>query len=218
MYVCILRSFLSPLNLFPSFLTPSLSSDLQDFLQLGPLTNTLRQSGAFFLRRKFSDADPLENELYMTVFNEYMQRLLRDGNTVEFFIEGTRSRSGKQLSPKTGLLRAALDPFFEGQLKDVYLVPVNITYEKPLEVALYKDEQMGSNKFKETLTNLFKASKVRACPIPQYNTNDFSKKSQYSVVRAFSERNVSILRASVLPCLLFLVLFFVSFRWFTHLR
>jgi glycerol-3-phosphate O-acyltransferase len=60
-----------------------------------------RKSGAFFLRRSYADGSDI---LYATIFREYVQRILCDGQSLEFFIEGTRSRSGKMLHPKFGLL------------------------------------------------------------------------------------------------------------------
>jgi glycerol-3-phosphate O-acyltransferase len=69
------------------------------------------------------------------------------GYPVEFFIEGTRSRSGKMIQPKMGLLSIITDPFFEEMLKpnrstrnagsakkqtleDVHFVPIGVSYEK----------------------------------------------------------------------------------------
>jgi glycerone phosphate O-acyltransferase len=60
-----------------------------------------RKSGAFFLRRSFLGSS---DQLYSIIFREYVQRILTDGQSLEFFIEGTRSRSGKMLHPKMGLL------------------------------------------------------------------------------------------------------------------
>ena len=58
----------------------------------------LRRSGAFFLRRTFSS-----DQLYKAVFAGYVQALLSSGDApLEFFIEGTRSRTAKSLHPKLG--------------------------------------------------------------------------------------------------------------------
>lgn len=97
-------------------------------------TEFLIDSGAFFMRRSLGD-----DELYREIFTEYTQRLLLDGwarnlimsnfvsnlpifilyagYPVEFFIEGTRSRSGKMLQPKLGLLSIITDLFFEDNQK-----------------------------------------------------------------------------------------------------
>ena len=57
----------------------------------------IKSSGAFFFRpTKFN-----KSHLYKAIFNEYLQRLLINGNNLEFFIEGVRSRTGKILAPRT---------------------------------------------------------------------------------------------------------------------
>ena len=56
----------------------------------------IRSSGAFFFRKNMFEG----SELYKAIFNEYVQRLLTKGNNLEFFIEGSRSRTGKTLNPK----------------------------------------------------------------------------------------------------------------------
>ncbi|MDX5387689.1 MAG: 1-acyl-sn-glycerol-3-phosphate acyltransferase, partial [Marinobacter sp.] len=54
---------------------------------VGPI---LRRGGAFFMRRSFRD-----NPLYATVFNEYMHVMFTRGYSVEYFVEGGRSRTGR---------------------------------------------------------------------------------------------------------------------------
>ncbi|MBW2108156.1 MAG: 1-acyl-sn-glycerol-3-phosphate acyltransferase, partial [Deltaproteobacteria bacterium] len=66
------------------------------FWPMGPL---IRRSGAFFIRRSFHGA-----RLYAKVFSEYVRVLVQQGFNIEFFIEGGRSRTGKMVLPKTGLL------------------------------------------------------------------------------------------------------------------
>jgi hypothetical protein len=65
-----------------------------------------------------------------------MEELLNEGQSIEFFLEGTRSRSGKMLHPKIGMLSIITSAFLEGRLKDVTIVPININYEKTMEVCL----------------------------------------------------------------------------------
>lgn len=62
----------------------------------------LRHCGAFYIRRSFGT-----DWLYWAVFTEYVQTQLRNGDApLEFFVEGTRSRTNKSYIPKTGLLFA----------------------------------------------------------------------------------------------------------------
>ena len=91
---------------------------------------------------------------------EYIQRLLIDGNGIEFFIEGTRSRTGKLLSPKFGLLKYISDLYFTKRVDDVYLLPITINYEKILEGKSYPRELLGLPKVKESLARIIKATSV----------------------------------------------------------
>lgn len=110
------------------------------------LGKLMSKAGAFFMRRKFAD-----DKLYWTVFKEFIHSLVTSSNTgFEFFIEGTRSRTIKALPPKIGLLSMALEPFFMGQLVDITVVPVSISYERPLEEQLFAYELLGVPKPKES--------------------------------------------------------------------
>jgi glycerol-3-phosphate O-acyltransferase len=122
------------------------------FWPLGPI---FRRAGAFFLRRSFEG-----NRLYATVFRAYVQALIKDGVTQEFFIEGTRSRTGKTLQPRVGMLSMVLDAFAHGVRRDVQLVPVGFTYERLVEETSMTEERKGASKAAENLTNLLKASRV----------------------------------------------------------
>ncbi|XP_040206983.1 dihydroxyacetone phosphate acyltransferase-like isoform X3 [Rana temporaria] len=79
---------------------------------------------------------------------------------LEFFIEGQRSRTGKTLNPKLGLLSAVMEPFLEGEVFDTYIVPISISYEKLLEEALLAQELLGAQKPKESTSGLMKARKL----------------------------------------------------------
>lgn len=113
----------------------------EDFLGLGSLSTMLRSAGAFFIKREFS-GDPL----YVAIFEEYLQRLLLDTHCLEFFLEGTRSRTGKTLTPKFGALKTTIEPFLDGRVKDICFVPVSIDFERILEENLYSDEMLGRRK------------------------------------------------------------------------
>ncbi|HSD10003.1 MAG TPA: 1-acyl-sn-glycerol-3-phosphate acyltransferase [Candidatus Binatia bacterium] len=120
-----------------------------------PLGMLFRGAGAFFIRRSFGD-----NELYKAVFREYLTYLIREGYTQEFFIEGGRSRTGKILTPKLGMLSAIVNAFLRGVRRDLYLVPVSITYERLVEEEAYKRELLGAEKEKESLLALLRARSV----------------------------------------------------------
>jgi len=124
-------------------------------LSFFPLGMLFRGAGAYFIRRSFSD-----NEVYKAVFREYLAYLIREGYTQEFFIEGGRSRTGKILTPKLGMLSAIINAFLHGVRRDLYLVPVSITYERLVEEEAYKRELLGAEKQKETLLALLRARSV----------------------------------------------------------
>jgi len=127
----------------------------EDFLGLAKASDLLRRSGAFFIKRSFRD-----DILYASVLRSYVQSLLLNSQTVEFFIEGTRSRSGKMLQPRHGMLDMALEPVLNGQLDNVWLVPVAMDYERPFETLLYSSELLGRRKPKETISNLLKSAQI----------------------------------------------------------
>ncbi len=126
-----------------------------DNLAIPLLGTAFRRSGAFFIRRGFKG-----DKLYATILAAYVRRLLKDGHAVEFFIEGGRSRTGKQLEPKMGMLSMCVDPVLDGALNDVSFVPVSISYEKIVEARAYAHELGGGEKKKEDLGALVSARKV----------------------------------------------------------
>ncbi|KAL7872543.1 hypothetical protein SRHO_G00075260 [Serrasalmus rhombeus] len=115
-----------------------------------------RRSGAFFIRRAIGS-----DKLYWAVLSEYVRTIVRTGFApVEFYVEGLRSRTLKSLTPKLGLMQMVLEPFFKGEVYDVLLVPVSISYDRVLEETLLAHELLGVPKPKETTTGLLKARKV----------------------------------------------------------
>lgn len=112
----------------------------------------LRRTGAFFMRRSFGD------EFYWNIFKEYIHEIMTFNDLgMEFFVEGTRSRTAKALYPKTGLLSMALEPYFMGELYNLKVVPISISYEKPAEEQLFVYELLGIPKPKESTKGFFKA-------------------------------------------------------------
>jgi len=123
-------------------------------LSFWPLGHIFRRAGAFFIRRTFQG-----QPLYTAVFSTYIKRLLREGYVQEFFLEGTRSRTGKLLYPKLGMLSMEIDAFSEGVSDDLFLVPVSINYEKVVEETSYTQESAGAKKRKERFWDLLKTPK-----------------------------------------------------------
>lgn len=125
-----------------------------DFLNIAVVHTLLRNSGAFFMKRSFKD-DPL----YKSIFYEYVQSLLNDGHSLEFFLEGTRARSGKMLSPKFGLLNVLTNAYFDNKVDDLHFVPITINYSRVLEGETFPLEILGESKVKESLSRIINASR-----------------------------------------------------------
>ncbi|GAA4504073.1 glycerol-3-phosphate 1-O-acyltransferase PlsB [Pseudaeromonas paramecii] len=112
-----------------------------NFWPAGPL---FRRGGAFFIRRSFKG-----DKLYATVFREYLNQLFTKGYAVEFFTEGGRSRTGRLLQPKTGMLAMTLEAQLRGIPRPLTFVPVYLGYDHVMEVNTYLKELKGSRKEKE---------------------------------------------------------------------
>ncbi len=126
-----------------------------DNLNLPVLGSILRRAGAFFMRRSFRDDD-----VYRTVFSEYLYQVYRRGHSVEFFPEGGRSRTGRLLKARTGLLRMTISHQMRGLPKPIALVPVYFGYEKLVEGASYLAELRGSAKKGESMGDLVRAARL----------------------------------------------------------
>lgn len=112
-----------------------------NFWPAGPI---FRRLGAFFIRRTFKG-----NKLYSTVFREYLGELFSRGYSVEYFVEGGRSRTGRLLDPKTGTLTMTLQALLRGGNRPITFVPIYIGYEHVMEVGTYAKELRGAAKEKE---------------------------------------------------------------------
>lgn len=116
----------------------------------------LRRSGAFFIRRAIGS-----DKLYWAVLSEYVRTIVKKGFApVEFYVEGLRSRTLKSLMPKLGMMHMVLEPYFKGEVYDITLVPISISYDRVLEESLLAHELLGIPKPKESTMGLLKASKV----------------------------------------------------------
>ncbi|KAK2883869.1 hypothetical protein Q8A67_017506 [Cirrhinus molitorella] len=115
-----------------------------------------RRSGAFFIRRAIGS-----DKLYWAVLSEYVRTIVRTGYApLEFYVEGLRSRTLKSLTPKLGMMHMVLEPFFKGEVFDICIVPISISYERVLEESLLAHELLGVPKPKETTGALLKARTV----------------------------------------------------------
>ncbi len=117
------------------------------FWPLGPI---FRKSGAFFIRRSYEG-----NKLYGYAVQAYLEQMMREKSCVEFFIEGGRSRTGKMLPPKMGILSAIINSHLRNTEEDVVLVPTSVNYESVLEEKNYVKEQAGASKKSESFWDLF---------------------------------------------------------------
>ncbi len=111
-----------------------------------PVGSVARRAGIFFIRRTFKD-----NEVYKFVLRSYIDFLVEKRFPLEWFIEGGRSRSGKLLPPRYGMMSYVVDSYRRGKSEDVILIPVSVAYDQISEVAEYAREQRGGSKQAEGL-------------------------------------------------------------------
>jgi glycerol-3-phosphate O-acyltransferase len=113
------------------------------FWPIGALT---RRAGVIFIRRETRD-----NPVYRWTLREYIGYLVEKHFSLQWYPEGTRSRSGKLLRPKVGLLVYVVDAYREGRVDDVALVPASVAYDQLQEVTDFVDESVGGAKKPEGL-------------------------------------------------------------------
>ncbi|WP_416399214.1 glycerol-3-phosphate 1-O-acyltransferase PlsB [Allohahella sp. A8] len=123
-------------------------------LNMPVLGSLLRRGGAFFMRRTFKS-----NQLYAAVFTEYMHSMFVKGFPVEYFVEGGRSRTGRTLAPKAGMVAMTVRSYLREPKKELIFVPVYVGYEKILEAGSYLGELRGKKKQQESLFSVFKSIK-----------------------------------------------------------
>jgi glycerol-3-phosphate O-acyltransferase len=124
-------------------------------LAFWPIGGLLRRFGAFFVRRSFKGA-----VFYATVFAEYIHTLLASGFNIGVFIEGGRSRTGRLLSPKLGMLTILINAWRNGACEDMAFVPVFLGYDRVPEEGAYLHEARGGDKTPENFQQLIKARKL----------------------------------------------------------
>jgi glycerol-3-phosphate O-acyltransferase len=126
-----------------------------DNLSFWPIGILLRRGGAFFIRRSFS-----EDTLYPALVEAYMRKLMAEGFTIEFFLEGGRSRIGKPLPPKYGLLSMVFDSATKLRGTKIKFVPISIGYERIIEERSFVHELAGGDKHSENVGDLIKSSSI----------------------------------------------------------
>ena len=153
-----------------------------DNLNFWPVGRLLRSGGAFFIRRSFRG-----DRIYSATMGAYVKRLLQDGFTQEFFIEGGRSRTGKLLPPKFGMLTLEVDAWLTGVKPDAFFAPISLSYEKIVEAGSYQHELLGGEKQKEDAKALLSATKVLRS---RYGRITIRADEPISLAQHFRERGV----------------------------
>ena len=127
------------------------AGDNLNFPLVGPF---LQHAGAMWIRRSFGG-----DELYQSAVQGYVDAILKGGYNFECFIEGGRSRTGKLLPPKFGILGYILDSLLGGRVQDAWIIPVSTQYDKVIETEAYVNELLGIPKQKENLWDFLNSSK-----------------------------------------------------------
>ena len=122
-------------------------------LNLPVIGRFLRKGGAFFLRRTFKG-----DAVYAAVFAKYLGFMMARGHALEYFIEGGRSRTGRLLSPRTGMLSMTVRAYLRDPKRPVVFMPVYFGYERIVEGRTYIGELSGLPKEKESVFGLLKAT------------------------------------------------------------
>ena len=121
-------------------------------LNMPVVGSILRRGGAFFLRRSFKG-----NRLYASVFDAYLHLVIKRGHSMEYFIEGGRSRTGRLLAPKGGMLVMTVHSFIKDPRRPIVFVPVYFGYERLIEGDAFISELGGAAKQKESVFGLIRS-------------------------------------------------------------
>lgn len=124
-------------------------------LAFWPLGYFFRRAGAFFIRRAIG-----ANPLYTKILQTYIQRLLRDGLSMEVFIEGGRSRTGRMAPPRMGLVSMQIEAYCAGACEEINYIPVSLNYDLVIEDDALARELSGEKKKRESLGELLKLNKI----------------------------------------------------------
>ena len=118
-------------------------------LNFFPVGQIIKRCGSYFIRRKMKG-----DNFYIALFNEYLSLLFERGYATEFFIEGGRSRTGRTLPPKTGMVAMTIQAQLRGLERPIAFVPTYLGYEHVSEVGSYMRELNGQTKAKESAKQL----------------------------------------------------------------
>jgi glycerol-3-phosphate O-acyltransferase len=124
-------------------------------LSFFPMGHIFRHCGAFFIRRKTGG-----DEIYALTLAQYVRKLLKEGYSIEFFAEGGRSRTGKTLPPRFGILGYVADAVCSAAVREVTIVPIALSYERIMEAEGYTQELSGGEKKREDIRGLVKSAQV----------------------------------------------------------
>jgi glycerol-3-phosphate O-acyltransferase len=123
-------------------------------LRMPIVGNFLANCGAFFIKRSFK-----EDLVYKAVFKEWMVEIMKNHQTMEFFPEGGRSRTGRTCPLKLGILKLYCEGVVDGVIEDVTFVPIDITYEliSESEMSAFINQRLGKPKEKESIIGLLQS-------------------------------------------------------------
>jgi glycerol-3-phosphate O-acyltransferase len=111
----------------------------------------LRKGGAFFLRRSLRGSS-----LYTIVFMKYLATMMARGHSIEYFIEGGRSRTGRLRPPMGGMLSMTVRSYLREPRRPLVFIPVYFGYERIVEGSTYVGELSGRPKEKESVLGLLR--------------------------------------------------------------
>lgn len=113
------------------------------FLGIGYL---MRRVGTVFIRRS------IDSPVYKAVLRYYLSYLLEKRFPISWALEGTRSRNGKLMPPRFGILKYVVEAAAKENTKNLTLIPISIYYDLIAELGDYAREQTGATKRKESLS------------------------------------------------------------------
>ena len=120
----------------------------------------LHRSGAIFIQRSFRD-----NELYKMTLRHYVGYLMGKRFPMNWAFEGTRSRLGKLMPPRYGLLKYVLEACDATDARDIHIIPISISYDLIRDVEEYATEQTSHSKGAESLRWLISYLRSLARPM-----------------------------------------------------